>query len=239
MSSRLPLLSREFARCLSSEINLHISLGLTVDESILFQPGELIFEQAETGLEETHPCSLFPLCIVLEEAEGISHSSWSLSLLQSAASTKKANLEEKHLYSHFSFTPTAGRTLQDPYAAYTHLTILGHGSYILFSTVICTQSYCVRYSTFSSASKNLFMLKIFILGLFPVAFSYILESCHIFIIFRFTISLAFVYLIFFFKCGFLSFYSTFYLREAWFQAYFHSPPYSTEATTFASFKMCF
>lgn len=75
MSSRLPLLSREFARCLSSEINLHISLGLTVDESILFQPGELIFEQAETGLEETHPCSLFPLCIVLEEAEGISHSS--------------------------------------------------------------------------------------------------------------------------------------------------------------------
>lgn len=42
------------------------------------------------------------------------------------------------------------------------------------------------------------MLKIFILGLFPVAFSYILESCHIFIISRLTISLAFVYLIFFF-----------------------------------------
>lgn len=74
MSSRT-LFSMKLGRCLSSEINLCIFLGLTVDESILFQPGQLIFEQAETGLEETHPCSPSPLSAVLQEAEGISHSS--------------------------------------------------------------------------------------------------------------------------------------------------------------------
>jgi len=63
MSSGIPLLSRKFGRHCSSEINLHISLGLIVDKSFLFQVRQSIFELPKTVPEEI-PLLSVSLCVL-------------------------------------------------------------------------------------------------------------------------------------------------------------------------------
>lgn len=120
MSSRFPLLSRKFGECLSSEINLCISLC----EWIHFVSARTTYFLGKQWLGRGNT-PLFSISLV-KEAQGISLSSWSLSLLLSAASTKKANLQEKHLYSHSGVTPACRILTQ-------HYTSDNIGSWVLYS----------------------------------------------------------------------------------------------------------